>query len=105
MKITGFNELQKKLDKLAKNAKKLDGEHSVPVPELLTPSFVARHTRFKSADELFDSSGFKIEGPEDFKAIPDEKWDAYIRSVSNFDCWHTMLSEATGEWAKKRLGI
>lgn len=105
MKITGFDKLQKKLDTLAKNVRKLDGQHSVPVPDLLTPTFVARHTRFKSADELFDNSGFKIESPEDFKAIPDEKWDAYIRSVSNFDGWNSMMSEATGEWAKKRRAI
>lgn len=105
MKITGFDELHKKLDQLAKNAQKLNGKHNIPVSELLTPAFVSRHTRFASANELFDNSYLHIKTAEDLRAIPNEKWDAYIRSVSNFDDWHSMLSAATGEWAKKRLGI
>lgn len=105
MKITGFDELQKKLDKLAQNAAALDGEHSVPVNELLTPAFVARYTRFASADELFEQSGFKIESPEEFAAIPDEEWDEYIRSVSGFSGWQAMLSKAGEAWAAKKLSI
>lgn len=50
----------------------------MPVSELLTSAFVARHTQFVSADELFEQSGFKIESQEDFAAIPDEEWDESI---------------------------
>lgn len=105
MRIKGLDEFQRKLTQLAKNAEKLDGKHSVPVTELLTPAFVSKHTRFSSADELFEKSGFKIEGPEDFAAIPDAEWDNYIRSISSFSGWKAMLSEATGAWTKKRLVI
>lgn len=105
MKITGFDALQKKLDKLAQNAAALDGEHSVPVSELLTPAFVARHTQSTSADELFEQSGFKIESPEDFAAIPDEEWDEYIRSVSSFSGWQAMLSKAGEAWATEKMGL
>lgn len=105
MKITGFDKLQKKLDKFAQNAAALDGGHSVPVSELLTPAFVARHTQFASADELFEQSGFKIESPEDFVAIPDDEWDEYIRSVSGFSNWRAMLSKAVEAWTTEKMGL
>lgn len=104
-KIDGLDELQQKLDDLAKNAEALDGEHSVPVSELLTDSFIARHTSFASSDAMFEASGFKIETQEDFAAIPDVEWDAFIRSISSFDDWQGMLSAAGQEWAVRKLGF
>lgn len=83
----------------------LDGEHSVPVSELLTDSFIARHTSFASSDAMFEASGFKIETKEDFAAIPDIKWDEFIRSISSFDDWKSMLSAAGQEWAVRKLGF
>ncbi len=103
LKITGLDEFQKKLDTLSNNAMNLDGNHNVPVTELLTPSFVSKHTNFKSVEELFEKSGFKVESPEDFEAISDTEWDNYIQSTSNFDNWNSMLSKATEEWVAKKL--
>lgn len=104
-KIDGLDELQKKLDDLAKNAEALDGEHSVPVSELLTDDFIAKHTSFASTDAMFEASGFKIETQEDFAAIPDDEWDTFIRSVSSFDDWQSMLGAAGQEWAVRKLGL
>lgn len=104
-KIKGLDELQNKLDDLAKKAEELDGKHNVPVSELLTDSFISQHTSFSSADEMFKESGFKTETQEDFAAIPDIEWNNYIRSVSSFDGWQSMLSAAGQEWAKRKLGL
>lgn len=105
LKISGLDKLQKKLDAIADNAEKLHGAHDVPVVELLTPSFVSQHTDCKTAEELFEKSGFKIETTADLEAISDEEWDEYIRSVSTFKNWKSMLTEATKGWAVKKLGI
>ena len=105
LKITGLDELTKKLDDLANKAGELDGKHNVPMAELLTPDFVSSHTRFANADEMFDASGFKIETQEDFAAVADEKWDAFIRSISSFSEWSAMLGEAGKAWAAKKLGF
>lgn len=104
LKITGIDVLRKKLDDFAKKAESIDGQH-IPVSELLSPSFVSKHTRFSSADELLEASGFKVETQEDFASIPDDKWDEYIRSVSNFENWQALLDEAGKEWAAKKLGF
>lgn len=104
-KIEGLDELQKKLEDLAKNAEALDGRHNVPVSELLTDGFVSQYTSFSSVDEMFTASGFKIETQEDFAAVPDTEWDNYIRSISRFDGWQSMLGAAGQEWAKRKLGL
>jgi len=105
LKMTGLNEIAKKLDDLAKKAGEIDGKHNVPMNELLTPEFVSVHTRFANADEMFDESGYKIETQEDFSSIPEEKWDDFIRSISSFSDWNAMLSKAGEAWATKKLGF
>ena len=105
LKIEGLDELQKKLGEIAKKADALDGEHNIPVAELLTDSFVSQHTSFSSAKEMFKASGFKVENQEDFSTIPDVDWDNYIRSISNFDDWQNMLVAAGQEWTKRQLGL
>jgi hypothetical protein len=54
---------------------------------------------------MFDASGFKIESPEDFAAIPDAEWDQFIRDNTTFASWEAMLGEAGGEWAARKLGF
>jgi hypothetical protein len=105
LKITGLDNLTKNLQDLDKKAKALQGTHPIPLDELLTPAFVSKHTRFASAEDLFEASGFRIESQEDFAAIPDDKWDEFIRSVSPFSDWHAMLEAAVGPWTAKKLGL
>lgn len=95
----------KPLEDLARRARELDGQRNVPLPELLTPGFMSNCSRFTSAQELFNSSGFKLDSPEDFKAIPDSEWDAFIGSNTSYASWENMLSAATGEWVKRQLGL
>ncbi|CAH1091336.1 hypothetical protein [Candidatus Nitrotoga sp. 1052] len=104
-KIEGLDELQNKLDDFVNNAEALDGQHNVLVSGLLTDDFVSQHTSFSSADEMFTASGFKVETQEDFAAIPDADWDNYIRSISRFDGWQSMLGAAGQEWSKRKLGL
>lgn len=103
-KIEGLDELQNKLHNLARKAEEIDGQH-IPVSEILTDSFVSQNSSFSSAGKMFKASGFKIETQEDFAAIPDNDWDNYIRSVSSFDSWQSMLDAAGHEWAKRKLGL
>ena len=73
--------------------------------ELLTPGFLAKHTRFLSKDEMFEASGFNIQTAEDFEKIPDEEWDDFVQQSTPFATWNDMLSAAGAEWVQKKLGF
>ncbi len=105
IKLQGFNELSKKLEDLAEKAESINGAQEVPLDELLTPGFLAKHTRFLSTDELFEASGFNVQSAEDFEKIPDEEWESFIQQNTPFATWGEMLSAAGAEWAQKKLGI
>jgi hypothetical protein len=103
--IKGLEELAKRFDDLGQRAERLDGSHSVPIPELLTPLFLAGCSQFKSADEMFRASGFKIESAEDFMAIPESEWDAFVKKHTSFGGWQQMLEAAGAAWTQKQLGL
>jgi hypothetical protein len=103
--IKGMEELTRNLNDLAERAERLDGSHRVSIPELLPPSFLAGCSQFASADDMFQASGFKIESPEDFKAIPESEWDTFIRNNTSFESWQQMLEAAAAVWTKNQLGL
>ncbi len=103
--MNGFDDLAKHLDDLAQRAQDLDGQHSVPVAELMPPEFVSKCSSFGTIDALFEASPFKIESAEDFAAIPDDDWDAFIAQSTSFKSWEEMQEAAATEWTTKQLGF
>jgi hypothetical protein len=96
--VEGLKELQRDLRRLEARAQSPDGTDTVPIKDLLTPSFISRHVMGAgSLDEWFEKSGFKIESQEDFGAIPDAVWDERARSTTDFASWQQMLEAAAGE--------
>lgn len=93
------------LQELAQRLKKIDGSHDVPMNELLDPEFMLKHTRFCSFQDMLDHSGYSVKTQEDFQAIPDAPWDAFISANSTFKSWHEMLEEASRERFGKQLGF
>ncbi len=96
--MSGLDELGRELNRLSDNAQAMDGEHAVPLTELCSPAFMAAHTEFGTLEELFEASGFTVETPEDFAAIPDEDRDAFIARVTEFQDWKTMQEKAAADW-------
>jgi len=93
------------LDELQRRVKRLDGSHDVPMVEPLTAEFMVQHTCFSSFQDMLDRSGYVVKTSEDFKAIPDAPWDAFIAANSTFPDWHEMLEAATAAWAKRQLSL
>jgi hypothetical protein len=102
--MDGFDEVQKRLDEMANRAAELDGKH-VPLSELLSDNFIAKHSSFASFDELLAASPFKIETKEDFEAIPDAEWDFYIAANTSFGSWEEMQRQAASEFVVKQIGL
>ena len=91
------------LRKLERRAKELDGNHQVPMSELLTPKFMRESSSFSDFETMLAASPFTVSSAEDFKAIPDAEWDTFVRQNTRFSSWREMLSAASAEWMKQRL--
>lgn len=103
MRITGLDDLQRRLQELQRKAESLAGEHEVPMSELFPSEFMLLHTDFESVEALFAASGYSIENSEDLAAIPDDQWDVFIRSRTRFASWQEMLGAAGEQYFGNRL--
>jgi hypothetical protein len=103
--VRGLKELQRELHKLVKRAEAMDGEHQVPIDQLLTPGFIAAHTAYRDFASFLSASRF-INGevtPTAFAAIPEDLWDQWVAKNSVFPNWQEMLAKAGKEWAQHQL--
>ncbi|ENZ5543314.1 hypothetical protein ACGWJW_002704 [Enterococcus hirae] len=100
--LNGLDDLQKNLNQLSKNAKELDGEHSVPFDELFNEKFMIENTNFSNIDDFIEKSGFDF---SDIESIDDNELDNFVGSNTDFESWEDMKSAAGSEWVTKRLGF
>ncbi|MGM9907911.1 hypothetical protein [Limosilactobacillus sp.] len=98
-----MDDFSRQLDKMAKRVQNFAGEHQTSFAELLTDSFMQKHTTFPNADSFFDAIGIKT--TEEFDAFPDEKMNAFVSSHSHFTTFQQMLDEATSEYITRQLGF
>ena len=98
-------EFQKKLDRMAKNAKEFEGTHEVSFDDLFTTSFMKKYTIFSTIDELLSSGGFQANNNEEFENIPERELDEYIAKTTKFKCWQDMLDEASSQYFFNKLGL
>ena len=104
-KVEGLDDFQRTLRDLKRRAQELDGEHEVSFEELFSDAFMRKYTDYGSIDKLVEASGFKVQSQEDFAAIPDDEWDAFIRKSTRFSSWKEMMETATSEYVAKELGL
>jgi hypothetical protein len=103
MKTSG--NLDKKLDELKRRAEELQGQWEVPLSDLMPPSFIAKCSAFSSLEQLFDASPFEIRNTDDFRAISDDQWDAFISENTSFSTWREMQDAAVQKWTRRQLGL
>lgn len=104
-KKTTLSELSKKVGDFSKSLGPDGQGRKVPIGDILTPAFVSKHTGFSDVDEMLRASGFEIRTTEDFAAVPDGRWDEFIRSISSFPDWSSMLGAAGKEWIVNKLDL
>lgn len=91
------------LKKLQKNMNDLSNTQAVPLTEIMNESFIAACSKFSSLEELIEASGFKVESKEDFEAIPNDEWEAFICSNTSYESWLEMQQCAGAEFTKAQL--
>lgn len=103
--MDGFDELSEGLERLQRNAERLDGENSVPLAELFDPTFMRTHTEFTSFEEMLEESPWEIETQDDFEAIPEPEFDVFVREHTGFTSFEEMQQVAGNEWVRRELEI
>lgn len=102
---TGLKKLAQQLDAVSRHSDDMDGTHSVPLGDLLTPEFLSAHTRFASLEALLEAGGFTVDGPQDLDSIPAPQWEHFIRSATPFPSWQAMLGQAVAAYTRRRFGL
>jgi len=100
IKITGLDEIQRKLERLRRNAQELDGTHEVPFTELFPDDFMRRNTQFQTMQQMLDASG--IDKPEE---IQGEAWSQFVADHSQFSDWQDMQKAAFTEYVRRKLNL
>ena len=103
--VSGFDDLEKQLQKMADGAEELSNTTSIPLTELFTPTFMQKCSSFSSFDEFLSAGNFNADTQEAFEAIDEEPFNKYISSTTSFKSWDDMLQEATDQHRSKKLGI
>lgn len=104
-KMNGLDQLVRQLGNLEKSAKKLEGTHTVPVVELLTPDFIARCSVKGTFDEILAAEGFSGSSQKNFESIAPALLDAAIAKWTSFGNWRQMLDQAAKEWTLNQVKI
>ena len=102
-KMTGLDEMKRKLERLHRRARSLNGP--VPFEELFPPEFMRRYTDYKTIDEMIAAVGTPVRSTDDFERIPSDVWESIVRGKTRFNTWDDMQRKAGEEYAARRLDL
>jgi len=105
IKVGGFDDLQRKLKKLTKDLKKIEGTRELSLEQLLPPEFISRHSQFSSVQELFNAGPFNIESQDDFENLDPAEMDRFIDSNTDFSGWEEMKARAGEKYFANMVNI
>ena len=81
----------------------ISGKNDVSFTDLFNKSFMTKFSKFSSFEELLEASNFVVNSPEDFKAIPKDKFNSHVKAFTKFSTWEEMYSKAGELWTSSQL--
>nr|DAQ35650.1 MAG TPA: hypothetical protein [Caudoviricetes sp.] len=93
--------LKNMIKKLETAGKSTEGKHSFN--EIFPPAFMRKYTNYSDIDNFLENCGFPYKTDEEFKAIPDDAFDEYVRKSSRFKSWKEMLDTGSQELFNRNL--
>ncbi|MBY6188515.1 hypothetical protein KUV89_18020 [Marinobacter hydrocarbonoclasticus] len=91
------------LAQLIEQLSKLDDCDEITLGDLLSPEFLAQCSSFSDIEQFFNASGFTVESAEDFAAIPEPEWNAFIQAHTCFSSWDELQHSALKAYVERRL--
>jgi len=107
IEIDGTDEIKKDLDRIIRNAKELEGAHSVKVIEILTQEFIRKHSDYASLEEMLTAPKLLTNGEKltekRLASIPVDQVNRIVAEKTDFPDWHTMVRKALDEYVGRRI--
>lgn len=103
VEIEGLDELEDALNDMLGDALELDETNEIPFIELFPPDFMRLYTDFDNIEEFFEASPWSVESQEDFRDIPQEDFDEYIDTHTDFPDWEVMQQTAGKQYIEKQF--
>ena len=92
------------LEELQRRARELGGTRSIPLTELMPPSFIAHHTGCADIDDLARRAGIDPVSQEAFEAgLPSV--DAWLQQHTRVASWQDLLQVAAADYCRRQLGL
>ncbi len=71
--------------------------------EILSESFMRRHTQYSSLRDMFGENGYKIASAADFGFVPIAELDSLVDRTTHFPSWRRMLEEAGRHYMARKM--
>lgn len=99
------NEFSRGIEKFKRDLQRKIEKASQPADlgEMFNPGFMSRYTDYATFEEMFEAGGFGPATVENFKAAPDDAWNAWVAKSTRFPSWEEMQKKAGAELLQKRL--
>ena len=71
--------------------------------EILSESFMRRHTQYSSLKDMFGENGYKIASAADLGFVPITELDSLVERTTHFTSWKRMLEEAGRHYMARKM--
>lgn len=110
IKVKGLDETIENLRNLQNKLEEMEGEHEIPIEELMTEDFMKKHTKYENFHEFVIDSKLIPENTtkitkEIFENIPDEDFDNYVINNTDFHSWEEMIQASVKEYTLQKLKL
>lgn len=101
MKLNGFDDLQKRLSSIQKNAESLAGKRNVSFDVLFPNSFMAAHTKSPNIQSFL--ADLKVTDQQSFNDLPQKDLEQKVISETDFESWQDMMNTAGKKYYENHL--
>ena len=97
-----------KMRRMSRRANQIRGNSTLFVEELLSPSFMKKHTSYDSFEAFLEAggrSGYERALLEGRATVCDADWDEHVAANTRFSNWGAMKNRAVKEWTTIQLDL
>lgn len=96
------DDLEEKLIEAAEKELDIHNNNEIPMGVLFPPGFMLTYTDYETFEGFLSDSSWEVNNQQDFRDIPNEEFDAYVRENTEFRDWEEMREIAGKEYVNRK---